>query len=95
MGLMGEAMGGHIEKFLANATPYMFALGHTVIAWLWLEQGIVLEQKLKDSPDSDYYRGKQKAMEYFYAWELPRIEAWLKVLQPIDTTCLEMQPDWF
>ena len=95
MGLMGEAMGGQIEKFLANATPYMFTLGHTVIAWLWLEQGIVLQQKLQESPDSGYYLGKQKAMEYFYAWELPRIEQWLKVLQPVDTTCLEMQPDWF
>ena len=55
-------MGGQIEKFLANATPYMFTLGHTVIAWLWLEQGIVLQQKLQESPDSGYYLGKRSVV---------------------------------
>ena len=95
MGLMGSAMTGEVEKFLANATPYMFLLGHTVIAWLWLEQGIVLEQKLREQPNSDFYQGKRQALRYFYQWELPRTEQWLQVLNPIDTTCLDTRPEWF
>ena len=95
MSVMGTAMSGEIEKFLANATPYLNALGHTVIAWLWLKEGIVIQQHLEKAPEDTFLLGKHQAMKYFYHWELPRIEQWIKVLEPIDTTCLDMKPEWF
>jgi butyryl-CoA dehydrogenase len=95
MSIMGTALGGEIEKFLANATPYLHALGHTVIAWLWLEQGIVVSRQLDAAPEDEFLLGKQQAMRYFFNWELPRVSQWLQVLEPIDTTCLDMKPGWF
>ena len=95
MTVVSKALEGDLETFLANATPYLNALGHTVIAWLWLKQGLVITGKLAETPDDAFLLGKQQAMRYFYTWELPRIEQWIKVLDPIDTTCLDMQPEWF
>ena len=37
MAVVSVAMTGDLEKFLANSTPYLHLLGHTVIAWLWFE----------------------------------------------------------
>ena len=31
---------GDPEEALANATPYLQAFGHTVIAWIWLDVGL-------------------------------------------------------
>ena len=88
-------MQGETEAYLANATPYLHLVGHVVMAWLWLEQGIVVESQLREASTDGFLLGKQKALAYFYGWELPKIDQWIKVLSPIDRTCLEMQPDWF
>jgi alkylation response protein AidB-like acyl-CoA dehydrogenase len=93
--LISVAMQGETEAYLANATPYLHFVGHVVMAWLWLEQGMVVEAQLVDSPEDGFLRGKQKALAYFYGWELPKVEQWIKVLTPIDRTCLDMHPDWF
>jgi butyryl-CoA dehydrogenase len=93
--LIGVAMQGETEAYLANATPYLHLVGHVVMAWLWGEQGIVVETQLRDAPTDGFLLGKQKALAYFYGWELPKIDQWIKVLSPIDRTCLDMQPDWF
>ncbi len=93
--LVGIAMQGETEAYLANATPYLHLVGHVVIAWLWLEQGMVVEAQLREAPTDGFLLGKQKALAYFYGWELPKIEQWIKVLAPIDRTCLDMHPDWF
>ena len=95
LNFVSKALEGDLETFLANATPYLNALGHTVIAWLWLKQGLVIRAQLADAPDDAFLLGKQQAMRYFFNWELPRIEQWIKVLDPIDTTCLDMAPEWF
>ena len=95
MGVVTVAMGGDLERFLANATPYLHMLGHTIVAWLWLQQGLVIEAGLKETPDDGFLNGKRQAMKYFFNWELPRVEQWIKVLDPVDTTCLDMQPNWF
>ena len=95
MGVVGIAMTGDIEKFLANATPYLHLLGHTVIAWLWLQQGLVINKGLAKNPEDTFLLGRRQAMTYFFNWELPRVEQWAAVLEPFDTTCLDMNPEWF
>ena len=80
---------GEPEEALANATPYMQAFGHTVLAWLWLD--VVLSVH----GDSDFAHGKRAAARYFYAYELPKIAAWLDVVARREPLCREMKPEYF
>ena len=63
------------EEALANATPYLQAFGHVVLAWLWLDVATAAAPA-----DTAFSRGKLAAMRYFYAYELPKIDAWLAVV---------------
>ena len=95
MGLAGVAQSEGPEVLLANATPYLHLVGHTVVAWLWLEQVLVAERKLAEGTGSpDFLNGKLAAARYFYAWELPRIDVWASVLSPVERTPLDVNPDW-
>jgi alkylation response protein AidB-like acyl-CoA dehydrogenase len=83
---------------LANASAYLEAFGHGVVAWLWLSQAVVAQRTLSetDGPaDRSFYLGKLQVCRYFFHWELPRISAWLQLLDPVDTTCLDMAEAWF
>lgn len=83
---------------LANAAPFLQAFGHTIVAWIWLEQALAasrLLQGAEDSASQDFYRGKLQACQYFHRWELPKVFTWLALLDPVETTCLDMQDAWF
>jgi alkylation response protein AidB-like acyl-CoA dehydrogenase len=66
---------------LSNSSLYADALGHVVIAWMWLEQ----MQACAGKPGS-FYDGKRAAGSYFFDFELPRIGPTLDLLQRCDTT---------
>jgi alkylation response protein AidB-like acyl-CoA dehydrogenase len=86
------------ETFLANSNTYLEMLGHTVIAWMWLKQAVVASRALENPQSEDdlsFYMGKIHTCQYFYGFELPKISAWSKLLSSLDTTVLEMQPEWF
>ncbi len=83
------------EKTLANATSYLEAMGHLVIAWTWLELGLVAKKGLSGGPDDDYYRGKLAACRYFFVYELPKVGPMMDLLESLDTTTLDMQDAWF
>jgi len=78
---------------LANAVCYLDAFGHVVVAWLWLEQALIAVRKFGGSDDA-FYRGKLAACSYFYRWELPRIDRWLRLLDPVDRTPLDVVDEW-
>jgi len=78
------------EDALANATPYMQAFGHTVLAWLWLDVALACAGR-----GDDLAQGKRAAMRYFYAYELPKNAAWLAVAASRNPTCRDMHDDWF
>jgi butyryl-CoA dehydrogenase len=40
-------------------------------------------------------QGKLAACTYFFHYELPRIAAWLKVVETRDPTCRDMAEEWF
>jgi butyryl-CoA dehydrogenase len=88
---------GDMNKTLANASVYLEAVGHTIVAWIWLEQALVAARRLDTAPESeqDFYRGKLQACRYFYHWELPKAQPQLDLLAKIDTTTLDMQDAWF
>ena len=80
---------GDMNKTLANASVYLEAVGHTIVAWIWLEQAMAAGQ------DQDFYRGKLQACRYFFKWELPKVAPQLDLLASIDTTTLDMRDPWF
>jgi len=82
-GVPGEA--------LANATPYLQAFGHVVVAWIWLDVALCAVQ----SAPGDAMRGKLAACRYFFHYELPRIGAWLGVVAARDDTCRTMAEESF
>ncbi|MDO5684146.1 MAG: acyl-CoA dehydrogenase, partial [Propionibacteriaceae bacterium] len=81
---------GDVETTLANSSVYLEAVGHTVIAWIWLEQVIAAEAR-----DGDFYDGKRQAARYFYTYELPKVTPQLDLLSALDRTTLDMNPNWF
>ena len=81
---------GDIDAALANSAVYLEAFGHSVIAWMWLEQLIAAH-----GLDGDFYDGKRQAGRYFFRYELPRTGPQLDLLESLDRTTLEMRSDWF
>jgi hypothetical protein len=84
---------GDLNKTLANASVYLEAFGHAVVAWIWLEQALLSVGK--NGHDADFYKGKLQACAYFFKWELPKVQPQLDLLESIDTTTLDMQDAWF
>jgi butyryl-CoA dehydrogenase len=82
---------GNPEEALANATPYLQAFGHTVLAWIWLDVALCAQRQ----PESDLTQGKLAAARYFFHYELPKVPAWLKVVETRDDTCRSMDDAWF
>jgi alkylation response protein AidB-like acyl-CoA dehydrogenase len=78
------------EEALANATPYLQAFGHVVIAWMWLDVALAARDA-----GSARREGAQAACRYFFAYELPLVEGWLEVVSSREAVCREMQDDWF
>ena len=85
---------GDLNKTLANASAYLEAFGHTVIAWIWLEQALLSLHK-EHHHDADFYAGKLQACKYFFRWELPKVHTQLDLLASIDTTTFDMKDEWF
>jgi butyryl-CoA dehydrogenase len=87
------------EQALANATPYLQAFGHVVLAWLWLDVGLACEARLSGAPaDADTLaplQGRLAAMRYFFAYELPKVDAWLLPVAARQPVCREMRDAWF
>jgi len=82
---------GEPTEALANAVPYMQAFGHVVIAWMWLE----LQLAAAASKNEARRVGTERAGAYFYHYELPKIDAWLRVVENHDMTCATMPEEAF
>ena len=82
------------QEALANAVPYMQAFGHTVLAWIWLDVAVA---SLEHSAISSVapHAGIQGASAYFYAYELPKIAAWLAVVENRNLLCANLPEEAF
>ena len=87
---------GEPRDALANAVPYMQAFGHVVLAWIWLD---VLLAAPADAPFATSsiatHAGRARAAAYFYHYELPKIGAWLRVVESRDPLCADTPEDAF
>ena len=81
---------GDVAVSLANATAYLEATGHIVIAWMWLEQLLAVADKA-----GDFYDGKRVAAQYFFTYELPKVDAQFDLLAALDRTTLDARPEIF
>jgi alkylation response protein AidB-like acyl-CoA dehydrogenase len=78
------------ERILANASVYLEAFGHVVLAWTWLGQALAAHGR-----SGDFYDGKRQACRYFFNWELPRTGPQFALLDSLDETTLAMRDAWF
>ena len=85
---------GNPTEALANAVPYMQAFGHTVLAWIWLD--VVAKALEADAAQTmPATKGRLGATRFFFHYELPKIGAWLGVVQTRDLTCADFPLDAF
>jgi alkylation response protein AidB-like acyl-CoA dehydrogenase len=77
------------EERLANASVYLEAAGHIVVAWLWLDQAVATGDRT-----DDLARGKRAAAQYFFRFELPKVGPQLDLLAALDRTTLDTDPAW-
>ncbi len=81
---------GDPQVALANSSIYLEAVGHVVIAWIWLEQLLAVGDR-----EGDFYDGKRAAARYFYRYELPATGPQFDLLDSLDRTTLDARPGWF
>ena len=72
-------------------------MGHVVIAWMWLKQAVAATVGLDKGhePDTAFYRGKLAAAQFFYRYELPKIQSNLAIVASLDSTCYDLASDQF
>ncbi len=82
---------------LANAGIYLDTLGHLVIGWIWLKQATTVVEASENSTANDeaFYSGKLRACDYFFRYEMPKIEERCRLLCEADKTCYEAIPECF
>jgi butyryl-CoA dehydrogenase len=94
--LASFALKGQIDRFLADATLYLELFGLVAIAWQWLLQAVVCEEKLgkASSPDERaFYEGKVQVCSYFFRYELPRAEGLFRILRESDGITAQVGPE--
>jgi butyryl-CoA dehydrogenase len=85
------------QDALANAVPYMQAFGHTVLAWIWLDVAHASLAGIQQSATHSIAAGAgiQGATAYYYAYELPKIAAWLAVVESRNLLCANLPEEAF
>ena len=80
---------GDPSAALANATMYLDAVGHVVVAWIWLQQALAAHGKA-----GDFYDGKRLAARYFFRYELPKTSTQFDLLDSGDRTTTDLDENW-
>jgi alkylation response protein AidB-like acyl-CoA dehydrogenase len=79
--------GGDASVALSNATVYLEAAGHVVLAWIWLEQTLATKGRA-----GVFYEGKRASARYFFRFELPTVHWRFDLLRGLDRTTLDLDP---
>lgn len=82
---------------LANATTFLDAMGHVVIAWMWLKQATAAlrGQQQGAAHDADFYAGKLAACKFFFKYELPKAIAKFDLVAELDDTFYKLEASQF
>lgn len=96
--LTEQAERGELELALANSAVFLDMCGHLVAAWMWLRIAQGASSRLAaDHNDEDeaFYRGKLRACQYFFRWELPKVDTQAELLLSLESTPLAMRVEEF
>lgn len=86
--LMGYAMKGNYERFLADATPFMEFFGNIVLGWVWLDIAREAQYALDNGSvenSMDFYQNKIHAMRFYFKYELPKTNGLAEILMDEQT----------
>ena len=91
----GNAARTDMDLALANAYLLLDAMGHAVVAWLWLDQALTASRALPEAsgPRRALLQGKIAAADYFIRWELPAKDASLARFAALDPLCRDLDPE--
>ncbi len=81
--LMGFALQGDYQRFLADATPFMEFFSTIVMAWQWLDIGRAAQEALLSGTTDysrEFYENKIHAMQFYFKYELPKTTGLAEVL---------------
>jgi butyryl-CoA dehydrogenase len=96
--LAGSAVTRGAEVFLADATLYLEMFGIVAIAWQWLKQATVAQKALDSkakAADTNFYQGKLVTANYFFAYELPKINYLVQRLTDGNPLTVKMESSYF
>ena len=86
--LMGFALQGKFELFLADATIFMEYFSTIVVAWQWLSMANAAKQSLVTgnlSRSEEFYKGQIHTMKFYFKYELPKTLGLAETLLNIET----------
>jgi hypothetical protein len=80
-------------RALDNASIFLSAFGHVVVAWLWLDQATAIHGN--GEIDRAFREGKLRACRYFIEAELPKIAPQLALVGALNDVAATMFEDAF
>jgi len=86
------------RRALANATSFLFAFGHAVVGWLWVDQALACDRALDSGITGSEYSfraGKLRACRYFVETELPKVSSWVRLVSSMTDVAAAMPNDQF
>lgn len=80
------------SQALSNASHYLKAFGHVTLAWIWLELALQTYAEPQASVTPEFLQGKRNCAHYFFAYELPLVDAWLQPVHRQEMLLADIQP---
>ena len=96
--LMGYAMKGNYQRFLADATPFMEFFSTIIIAWQWLDIGREAQRAMvmgNGDYSSEFYESKIHAMQFYFKYELPKTTGLSEILMDDQALTLNTEKQLF
>ncbi len=99
MGMGAIAMEKGPKAFLADATLFLEMFGITVIAWQWLTMAsaavIAIAENKPKKKEKNFLEGKLSVAQYFYTYELPKINSLAATLEKSTQMTCSIADDCF
>jgi hypothetical protein len=83
---------GSEADMMGNATNFLSAFGHTVLGYIWLS---IVSALSSSALLPDAAEGRRAAARYFFAFEMPKVAAWLAPIRAGNRLTVTMKEGWF
>jgi hypothetical protein len=82
---------------LAHATPFLHAMGDTIMGWMLLWRAVVAASKLEQAKRRDlaFYKGQIKTAEFFVKTVLPVTKGKMDAIKGTCRAAIDMEEDGF